>query len=210
MSREINTIKDLMNDEELMSHVTEDLEDFDLESTVTYEVWAIGYDEGSAITDTDMFIGEFADPDKAIEKAKALTLADIIHQAAEEDNGAAPAENVAYISIEVETVVDDEDGEETMNVGTIYKRELWIDGEYGNEEDALEDEYSEVIPITNKEYTLLEDGSIEVDCEVLKNFNKNDMVQFMFVEENKDITPILTYKIISKTTSNKFTCEFIY
>lgn len=210
MSREINTIKDLMNDEELMSHVTEDLEDFDIDSAVTYEVWAIGYDEGSAITDTDMLIGEFADPDKAIEKAKVLTLADIIHQAAEEDNGATPAENVAYISIEVETVVDDEDGEVTMNVGTIYKRELWIDGEYGNEEDVPEDEYSEVVPVTSKDYKLLEDGSLEIDCDILKNFNKNDMVQIWFTDENEEYKTILTYKIISKTTANKFVCEFIY
>lgn len=207
MSREINTIKDLMSDEELMSHVTEDLEDFDLDSAVTYEVWAIGYDEGSAITDTDMLIGEFADPDKAIEKAKALTLADIIHQAAEEDNGMVPADNVVYISIEVETVVDDEE-EGTMNVGTIYKRELWIDSEYGDEADIPEDAYSEVVPVTSKDYRLLEDGSLEIDCEILKNFNKNDTVQIWFTDE--DGKAILTYKIISKTTGNKFICEFIY
>lgn len=208
MSSEILTLKEIMENEDLAKHIAEDIEDIPEDTPVTYEVWAIGYDEGSAITDTDMFIGEFADPDKAIEKAKTLTLADIIHQAAEEDNGATPVENVAYISIEVETVVDDEDGEETMNVGTIYKRELWIDGEYGNEEDALEDEYSEVIPVTSKDYKLLEDGSLEIDCDLLKNFNKNDMVQIWFTDE--DGKAILTYKIISKTTANKFICEFVY
>jgi hypothetical protein len=207
--KEVTTIKTLSEDKDLMKHVTEDLEDFDEETPVTYEVWAIGYTADDEITDTDMLIGEFADPDRAVEKAKVLTVADIVHQAAEEHDGSEPNTDVAYVSIEVETVVEDED-EGIMNVGTIYKRDLWLDGEYGNEEDAPEDEYSEVVPITEKDFTLLEDGSIEVGCSILKDFNKNDTVQFMFVEENKDTTPILTYKIISKTTANKYICEFIY
>ena len=42
-----------------------------------------------------------------------------------------------YFSIEVETVVGDPDDEDggTMNIGTVYQRDLWIDGEYGSEED---------------------------------------------------------------------------
>mgnify|MGYP006974372196 CR=1 FL=1 len=80
--------------------------------------------------------------------------------------------------------------------------------EYGDEEDAPEDEYSEVVPVTAKDYRLLEDGSLEIDCDILKNFNKNDMVQIWFTDE--DHKSILTYKIISKTTGNKFICEFIY
>lgn len=205
--KEVNTVKALSEDKDLMQFVTEDLEDFDETAEVTYAVWAIGYDADSVITDTDMLIGEFIDPDMAIEKAKAVTLADIIHQAADEHDGSEPADNVAYISIEVETVVDDEE-EGTMNIGTIYKRELWIDGEYGDEEAVPEAEYSEVVPVTTKDYKLLEDGSLEIDCEILKNFNKNDAVQIWFVDE--DGKAILTYKIISKTTANKFICEFIY
>ena len=208
--KEVNTVKELMEDKELMKFVTEDLEDFDGDQQVTYEVWAIGYDEDDVITDTEMYVAEFANPDEAIEKAKQITLADIVHQAAEECDDTESASDVRHIVIEVETVVEDEDGEGTMNIGTIYKRDLWIDGEYGDDEDVPEDEYSEVVPITEKDFTLLEDGSIEVDCSVLKDFNKNDTVQFMFVEENKDITPILTYKIISKTTANKYICEFVY
>lgn len=207
--KEVNTVKELMEDKDLMRYVTEYLDDFADDTVVTYEVWAIGYDEHGAITDTDMYITESEDPDVAIEKAKALTLADIIHQASEEDNGTEPISSVTCISIEVETVVDDEE-EGTMNVGTIYKRDIWLDGEYDDEEDVTEDEYSAVVPITNKEYTLLEDGSIEVDCLTLKDFNKNDMVQFMFIDENADTTPIITYKIISKTTANKYICEFVY
>lgn len=205
--KEVTTIKTLSEDKDLMKYVTEDLEDFNEETPVTYEVWAIGYTADNKITDTDMLIGEFTDPDQAVEKAKTVTLADIVHQAAEEHDGSEPADDVAYISIEVETVVDDEE-EGTMNVGTIYKRELWIDGEYGDEADIPEDEYSEVIPVTTKDYKLLEDGSLEIDCEIFKSFNKNDTVQIWFTDE--DGKAILTYKIISKTTANKFICEFVY
>lgn len=205
--KEVTTIKTLSEDKDLMKYVTEDLEDFNEETPVTYEVWAIGYTADNKITDTDMLIGEFTDPDQAVEKAKTVTLADIVHQAADEYDGSEPADDVAYISIEVETVVDDEE-EGTMNVGTIYKRELWIDGEYGDEANIPEDEYSEVIPVTTKDYKLLEDGSLEIDCEILKNFNKNDTVQIWFTDE--DGKAILTYKIISKTTANKFICEFVY
>ena len=205
--KEVLTLKEVMENKDLAKFIAEDLDEIPEDAEVTYELWAIGYNADGAITDTEMFIAEFKDPDTAIEFAKKVTMADIVHQAAEEHDGSTPAENVTYISLEVETVVDeDEDG--TMNIGTIYKRELWIDGEYGDEEDAPEDEYSEVVPVTAKDYRLLEDGSLEIDCEVLKNFNKNDMVQIWFTDE--DHKSILTYKIISKTTGNKFICEFIY
>lgn len=205
--KEVLTLKEVMENKDLAKFIAEDLDEIPEDAEVTYELWAIGYNADGAVTDTEMFIAEFKDPDAAIEFAKKVTMADIVHQAAEEHDGSTPAENVTYISLEVETVVDeDEDG--TMNIGTIYKRELWIDGEYGDEEDAPEDEYSEVVPVTSKDYRLLEDGSLEIDCDILKNFNKNDMVQIWFTDE--DHKSILTYKIISKTTGNKFICEFIY
>ena len=195
------TTEELMKNEELASYVTEDLEDFEASTEIGYAVWAIGYKADGTMTEADMLIAEFQNPDEAIAKAKSVTLADVVHQAADEDDGSEP-EDVAYISIEVETVVDCEEG--TMNIGTIFKREIPVC------DDEPEDEYSEVVCITDKEYTLLEDGSIEVDCSILKNFNKNDTVQFMFIEENSDTTPILTYRIISKTTANKYICEFVY
>ena len=205
--KEVFTLKEVMENKDLAKFIAEDLDEIPEDAEVTYELWAIGYNANGAVTDTEMFIAEFKDPDAAIEFAKKVTMADIVHQAAEEHDGSTPAENVASISLEVETVVDeDEDG--TMNIGTIYKRELWIDGEYGDEEDAPEGEYSEVVPVTAKDYRLLEDGSLEIDCDILKNFNKNDMVQIWFTDE--DHKSILTYKIISKTTGNKFICEFIY
>ena len=207
--KEVLTLKEAMENKDLAKHIAEDIDEIPEDTEVTYELWAIGYNADGAVTDTEMFIADFKNPDVAIEFAKKVTMADIVHQAAEEHDGSTPAENVTYISLEVETVVDeDEDG--TMNIGTIYKRELWIDGEYGDEEDAPEDEYSEVVPVTAKDYKLLEDGSLEISCDILKNFNKNDMVQIWFTDENKDYHPILTYKIISKTTGNKYICEFVY
>lgn len=194
----MTNIKDLMNNEELMQHIVEDLEDFDDCAPVTYEVWTIGYNEADVVNGTDMLIGEFDDPDEAIKCATNLTLADIIHQAAEEDNGKEPTTYTSYISIEVETVVTDDD-EGTMNIGTIYRRDICL-------EDA--DEEEEIVSLHEGDFTVLEDGNIEVSRELLKNFNKNDQLQIKFVDE--DNTPILTYRIISKTTANTFICEFIY
>ncbi len=197
--KDINEIKDMTN---------EDIEDFDLSSDVTYEVWAIGYDSDSRITDADMLIGEFKDPDKAVEKAKTVTLADIIHQAHEEDTGEEPKNDVAYLSIEVETVVDDDD-DGTMNIGTIYKRELWIDGEYGDDANLPSyGDFHQFVPLADGEYTLKENGNIEVPCELLADYNKNDYVQIQYSSEQGQ--PILTYKIISKTTAGNYECEFQY
>lgn len=203
--REINTIQDLMKEEDLLKHVTEDIEDFDLNAVVTYAVWAIGYTKDSCVTNVDMLIGEFIDPDQAIEKAKALTLADIIHQAVEEDDGTESDESVAYISIEVETVVDDED-EGTMNIGTIYKRDIWL-----NEEEEQVEDSTPVIELQETDYALVEDGMLKVGCTLLKDFNKNDYVKIKFVNENT--TYPFTYKIVSKVEyedGNFFHCEFIY
>jgi hypothetical protein len=207
--KEIKNIRDLINDEDLVQYIAEDITDIPEDAEVSYEVWTLGYDSNGVPTDSEMLISEFSDPDAAVECAKQLTLADIIHQAAEEDNGTDLTSEVEYISIEVETVIEDEE-DGTMNIGTIYKRDLQIHGEYGDETGIPEDEYSEVVPVTSKDYKLLEDGSLEIDCDILKNFNKNDMVQIWFTDENKEYKSILTYKIISKTTANKFICEFIY
>lgn len=198
MKKEINTVKDLMENEELAQYITEDLEDFEESAPVTYEIWAIGYDANDKVTDAELFLGEFTDPDKAIEKAKSLTFSDVIQLAAEEDCKI-PDEPVAYLSIEVETVVEDED-ESTMNIGTIFKVELWVDDE---ENDTVE-----MIHLKDNEYSINEDGNLIISYTQFNHLNKNDIIKVQYDDE--DNQPILTYKIISKTTSGNFECEFIY
>lgn len=121
----MNTIKDLMNDTELMRNIIEDLEDFKEDTPVTYEVWVMGYDENNMTTDMDMWLIEFEDPDKAIEFAKQVALADVIHWATNNPSTAEAIVNTTYISIEVETVIANSDNS-TMNVGTIYKKQFMI------------------------------------------------------------------------------------
>lgn len=197
--KEINTIKDLMNDEELTQYVTEDLEDFEEDAAVTYEIWAIGYDANGKVTDAELFLGEFTDPDKAIEKAKSLTFSDVIQLAADEDC-VIPDEPVAYLSIEVETVVEDDDS--TMNVGTIFKFELRVD-------DEEEEDNEEMIHLKHNDYFLSDDGNyLIISCAQFNHLNKNDIIKVMYDDE--DNTPVLTYKVVSKTTSGTFECEFIY
>ena len=195
----MTNVKDLMNNEELMQYIIEDLEDFPEGSPVTYEVWALGYNHLDELTDSELLLATFKDPDKAVEYAKQLTLADIVYKASEEDTDIEQADDIDYISVEVETVVeDDEDG--TMNVGTIYKKEISIYEDESEEED-------EIVNLHADDYTLLDDGTLEVRRSLLKNFNKNDQVKVMFIDE--DNKPILTYKIISKI-GNLFICEFIF
>jgi hypothetical protein len=186
-------IKDLMNNEELVKGITEDLEDFAEDVIVTYEVWAMGYNEDDEITDAEFLLKSFADPDAAVAYAKDVTLADVVHLTSD---GSELKEDITTIQVEVEAVVDTED-DEAMNIGTVYYKTLYN-----------KDEYADIVDVSEKDYKLLEDGSIEVSYELLKNFNKNDIVQVRFIDENEQ--PILTYKIISKTTANTFVCEFIY
>ena len=201
------TIKDLVSNEDLNQYLTEDLEDFDVDTPVTYEVWTIGYNKDDMITDSEMFVAEFKYPDEAVAYANKLTLADIVHKAAEDPVGVVDYEEVEYISIEIETVIDEGVGE-TMNVGTIYKRELWLDGEYGDEDCIKENDVDPVVNITAKDYVLTEEGNLEIDCSLLKDYNKNDYVRIHFADEAESGS--FTYKIISKTTANKYICEFIY
>lgn len=195
----MNTIKELKNRDELVKHIVEDLDDFEDDAKVSYEVWAVGYDPEDNVTDAESYFASFDDPDEAIEYARRITLPDIICMTPDEDTES--EYEIAYISVEVETVVKED--EESYNVGTIFKTAVWI-----SDEEGPEDEYLNLVNISSSDYKLLEDGSIEIDRELLGDFNKNDMVQIKYVDE--DTQPIMTYKIISKTTNNSFICEFIY
>ena len=101
-----------------------DLEaDIDLseETVVVYEVWAIGYDADDKITGIELMIRAFGNPDKAVKFAEELQKQDIFVEADCEGKLSALKASVAYVTIEVETVVNDPETCGTMNVGTIYR-----------------------------------------------------------------------------------------
>lgn len=135
------TVKDLFENEELMNDMVEDLEDLPEDAEVFYGVWALGYTADEDCSDAEYLLGEFDDPDEAVEFAEAVTLEEVSNAAEEETGSTEFPSEVAYFSIEVETIVGDPDSEDggTMNIGTIYCRDLWIDGEYGSEEDFESD-----------------------------------------------------------------------
>lgn len=195
----MNTIKELKNRDELVKHIVEDLDDFEDDTVVSYEVWAIGYDPEDNVTDAESYFASFEDPDEAIEYAQKITLPDIICMTPDDDTES--DYDISYISVEVETVVKED--EESYNVGTIFKTPVWI-----SDEEGPADEYINIVEVSSSDYELLEDGSIKIDRELLEDFNKNDTVQVKYIDE--DNQPIMTYKIISKTTDNSFICEFIY
>lgn len=169
-----NNVVNLVTDE-TVKEILANLEDFDAKDA-SYEVWAIGYDCDGEITDTELLLGTFENPDDAVQFAAIITWADI---KAETDGAEEFVKTSDMISIEVETVVDDgEDG--TMNVGTIFAKSVCV--------------FVEDIRISSKDYTIVEDNKLKVSCKLLKDFNKNDKVRVYFTEEKT----ILTYKIISK------------
>ena len=204
----MSTVKDLMNNEELVRDITEDLEDFADNASVTYEVWTMGYSDSDVITDTEMFVASFVDPDEAVRCAKNLTLADIVQQASVEDNDKELLVNISYISVEVETVVTNDD-EGSMNIGTIYKKEIYLEDivEDYEEDDCVEDP---IVELSAKDFELLEDGNLKVSRNFLKDYNKNDYVRFHFTDEAESGS--FMYKIISKVMyadGDYFHCEMM-
>lgn len=89
----------------------EGLEDFDVKPA-WYQVWAIGYNEKQEIVDFDAFINESKDPNKAVEYAKQFIVE-------ERFKTLSIPEDVYFLSIEVEEVVDF--GDHTENVGSIFQ-----------------------------------------------------------------------------------------
>jgi hypothetical protein len=186
------TTKDLFDSEELMNSIVEDIDDIPEDAEVIYSVWALGHDSGDAVTDVEYLIGEFDNPDEAVERANKVTTAEMLNEI-----GSTKSDGTAYFSIEVETVVGDPDDEDcgTMNIGTVYRRALWIDGEYGSEEDAP-DYGEDIITTCAGDYELLDDGTLKLSAKFMKGFNKNDIIRVQFIDENS--TYPLPYKIMSK------------
>lgn len=178
------TVKEMLTNPEVVENIVEDIADIPEDAEVVYSVWALGYDAGNDCTDTEVLLGEFENPDEAVAFAEKVTLTSITDEC-----GFADISDVAYFSIEVETVVTDPDSEDggTMNIGSVYQRDLWVE-----EEDFVDS----IVDLTNKEYEVLRDGTLKVNSKILKDFNKNDYVNIRFIDEENS-WPI-NYKIVSK------------
>ena len=192
-------VKELFENKELMENIVEDIEDIPEDSEVTYEVWALGYNKDDDCTDAEYLIGEFSNPDEAIECAEKFTLETFN---AEYEK---PSPDTAYLCIEVETVVADPEDDGTMNLGSVYDRTLWLDGEYRESDDV-----DPVVELKTSDFELTEDGELKVSCKLLKNFNKNDYLRVRFVDEAE--TGTFLYKITSKVIykdGDYYHCEMI-
>ena len=92
------------------------LDDFDAKDA-TYQVWVLGYDENENITDFEVMINESKDAESMVEYAE--------HYVEEERYGTMTfPDEVKYIEVLVETVVDLEDYDE--NVGTLFSKIIKI------------------------------------------------------------------------------------
>ena len=92
------------------------LDDFDAKDA-TYQVWVLGYDENENITDFEVMIDESKDAESMVEYAT--------NYIEEERYGTMTfPDEVKYIEVLVETVVDLEDYDE--NVGTLFSKIIKI------------------------------------------------------------------------------------
>ena len=92
------------------------LDDFDAKDA-TYQVWVLGYDENENITDFEVMVDESKDAESMVEYAETYV--------EEERYGTiAFPDEVKYIEVLVETVVDLEDYDE--NVGTLFSKIIKI------------------------------------------------------------------------------------
>lgn len=189
------TVKEMLTNPEVVENIMEDITDIPEDAEVVYSVWALGYDAEEDCTDTEVLLGEFENPDEAVAFAEKITLDDVAKAFEEEymemdaDDAQEAINANAYFSIEVETVITDPDSEDggTMNIGSIYQRNLLVE-----DEDLVDS----VVELTNKEYEVLKDGGLKVNSKILKDYNKNDYVNIRFIDEENSWP--LNYKIMSK------------
>ena len=92
------------------------LDDFDAKDA-TYQVWVLGYDENENITDFEVMVNESKDAESMVEYAE--------NYVEEERYGTITfPDEVKYIEVLVETIVDLEDY--TENVGTLFSKIIKI------------------------------------------------------------------------------------
>ena len=118
----------------LMNSIIENIEYIPEDAEVLYAVWALSYDKEDDYTEAEVLVGEFDNPDEAVACAKNVTIGQL-----NEIGYKCLLPGTAYFSVEVETVIGDPDDEEggTMNIGTVYKRDLWLDDEYCSDNVAM-------------------------------------------------------------------------
>ena len=92
------------------------LDDFDAKDA-TYQVWVLGYDENENITDFEVMVNESKDAESMVEYAENYV------EEERYENLKFPNE-VKYIEVLVETVVDLEDYDE--NIGTLFSKIIKI------------------------------------------------------------------------------------
>ena len=93
-----------------------DLDDFDAKDA-TYQVWVLGYDDNENITDFEVMVNESKDAESMVEYAERYV--------EEERYGTMTfPDEVKYIEVLVETIVDLEDYDE--NVGTLFSKIIKI------------------------------------------------------------------------------------
>ena len=88
------------------------LDDFDAKDA-TYQVWVLGYDENENITDFEVMVNESKDAESMVEYAERYVEEEHYEDLKFPDE-------VKYIEILVETIVDLEDYDE--NVGTLFSK----------------------------------------------------------------------------------------
>ena len=96
--------------EELLEELN--LDDFEAKDA-TYQVWVLGYDENEHITDFEVMVNESKDAESMVEYAECYV--------EEERYGTMVfPDEIKYIEVLVETVVDLEDYDE--NVGNLFSK----------------------------------------------------------------------------------------
>ena len=100
--------------EELLEELN--LDDFEAKDA-TYQVWVLGYDENENITDFEVMVNESKDAESMVEYATNYVEEERYETMVFPDE-------VKYIEVLVETVVDLEDYDE--NVGTLFSKIIKI------------------------------------------------------------------------------------
>jgi hypothetical protein len=177
-----------MND--IVNKLVEDMETPE-DIPISYEVWAIGYDEEDQVTDAELLLATFEDPDQAVQYARELALADVVNFAADDECDVTT--EVYSIHIEVETVVPDDEG--NMNIGTIYKKTL-----------EIYEELPDYVVLSADDFVLLDNGDIMVPKNILAKYTENDCFTAIF--EDGGVSQPMIYRIKS-ADGEVYICEFV-